>query len=197
MRKTIPLAVAVIIFAGLVGGGCSKREKSDQGTAHSGTLTIKGSDTMVHLVTGWAEAYMKAHPNAQVSVTGGGSGTGIAAMLNGTADLCMASRDVKAKERELAKGSGITFREIAVARDGIAVVVHPQNPVSELTMDQLRQIFNGTLQNWKQVGGPDSGIQVLSRTFIASRYALVIASRRSSSGTRPSLRPRRTPSSRK
>ncbi|MFQ5504472.1 MAG: phosphate ABC transporter substrate-binding protein, partial [Planctomycetota bacterium] len=132
--------------------------------------TIKGSDTMVHLVTGWAEAYMKAHPEAEISVTGGGSGTGIAAMINGTTGLCMASREVKSREEEQAKSRGIRFHEITVARDGIAVVVNPQNAVSELTLDQLRQVFNGTLQSWSQIGGVEQAIQILSRESNSGTY---------------------------
>jgi len=170
--------IIVVAFISLVLGGCNKPGESDERAPESGTptkvesdtLTIKGSDTMVHLVTYWAEAYMKVHPNAQISVTGGGSGTGIAAMLNGTTDLAMASRKVKPKETELAKDQGVSFNEIIVARDGIAVAVHPENPVSELTLDQLRQIFNGTLRNWSQVGGQDEEIQVLSRESNSGTY---------------------------
>lgn len=156
-------AAATLLLVATFAGGCTRADASDVGSADSGSLTIKGSDTMVHLVTAWAEAYMKAYPNTDISVTGGGSGTGIAAMTNGTTSLCMASRKVKEKERQLASARKITFNEVVVGRDGIAVVVHPKNPASELTMDQLRQIFNGTLNNWNQVGGPDQGIQALSR----------------------------------
>lgn len=163
------LAVALIVATGFA-IGCGREDTSSTGSADSGTLTIKGSDTMVHLVTAWVEAYMEAHPNTQISVTGGGSGTGIAAMINGTTGLCMASREVKSREREQARALGITFQEMTVARDGIAVVVHPQNPVNDLTMDQLRQIFNGTLRNWNQVGGPDQSIQVLSRESNSGTY---------------------------
>jgi phosphate transport system substrate-binding protein len=163
MQTKIKTTAAVLLLAAAFQGGCSRADASGPGTADEGSLTIKGSDTMVHLVTNWAEAYMKAHPNTQISVTGGGSGTGIAAMINGMTNLCMASRKVKDKERKQASASDITFNEVIVARDGIAVVVHPDNPVSELTMDQLRQIFNGTLKNWNQVGGPDQPLQVLSR----------------------------------
>jgi len=163
------LAVALLVVTGFA-TGCGREDTSSPGSADSGTLTIKGSDTMVHLVTAWVEDYMEAHPNTLISVTGGGSGTGIAAMINGTTGLCMASREVKSREQEQARAQGITFHEMTVARDGIAVVVHPQNPVSDLTMDQLRQIFNGTLRNWNQVGGPDQSIQVLSRESNSGTY---------------------------
>lgn len=170
MRRSATTLVVVLAVVGLVLAGCARNEEPNRGTPDSGSLTIKGSDTMVHLVTNWAETYMQAHPGAQISVTGGGSGTGIAAMLNGTTDLCMASRKVKAKEREQAKNQGIVFHEIVVARDGIAVIVNPENPARELSMDQLRQIFNGTLQHWSQVGGPAQPIQVLSRESNSGTY---------------------------
>ena len=169
MTKHLGVLSAALVSALLL-WGCGPGDNTSGQTADRGQLTIKGSDTMVHLVTAWAEAYMDAHPDAQISVTGGGSGTGIAAMLNRTTDLCMASRKVKEKEIKQAKAAGVTFHEVVVARDGIAVVVHPDNPVDELTMDQLRQIFNGTLNNWKQVGGPDQPIQVLSRESNSGTY---------------------------
>ncbi len=155
---------------GFMLGGCGREDNSSPGTTDSGNLTVKGSDTMVHLVTAWAEAYMEAHPDTQISVTGGGSGTGVAAMINGTTGLCMASREVKSKEKELATAQGISFHELTMARDGIAVVVHPENPVRELTTDQLRQMYNGTLNNWSQVGGPDQAIQALSRESNSGTY---------------------------
>lgn len=126
-------------------------------------ITVKGSDTMVHLASTWAEAYMKANPNAEVSVTGGGSGTGIAALLNGATDICAASRKIKGKELKLAEQKKITPVEVVVARDGIAVIVNPKNPVSELTIDQIGAIYTGAYTNWSQLGGPDKDIIVLSR----------------------------------
>jgi len=133
-------------------------------------MTIKGSDTMVHLVSNWAEAFMKLHPKMNISVTGGGSGTGIAAMLNGTTDMCMASRKVKPREVKLAKQKGINFEEFVVARDGISVVVNPKNPVNVLTVDQIGAIYTGEYTNWKQVGGPDKKIVVLSRESSSGTY---------------------------
>jgi len=124
---------------------------------------IKGSDTMVHLVSNWAEAFMKHNPDAEVAVTGGGSGTGIAALINGTADICAASRQMKEKEKQQAREKGIEPREIIVARDGIAVVVNPKNPVKELEMKQIAQVFTGEFTRWNQVGGRDEEIVVFSR----------------------------------
>lgn len=166
-------ALALICVVAIVLTSACTRSKSSKlgaGSGESALITIKGSDTMVHLVTAWAEAYMKANPKAQIGVTGGGSGTGIAAVINGTTNLCMASREVKDRERKLGAERGVSFTEIAVARDGIAVIVHGDNPVSELTLDQLRQVFNGTLNNWNQVGGPDQKIQALSRESNSGTY---------------------------
>ncbi len=133
-------------------------------------LTIKGSDTMVHLVSNWAEAFMKDNKDADISVTGGGSGTGIAALLNGTTDICAASRKIKDKEVKLAEKKGITPVETVVARDGIAVVLNPKNPVSVLTIEQIGKIYTGAYTNWKQVGGPDKSIIVLSRESSSGTY---------------------------
>lgn len=133
-------------------------------------VTIKGSDTMVHLVSTWAEDFMDSHEGTDISVTGGGSGTGIAAMLNGTTDICAASRQMKKQEIELAEQKKITPVRYVVARDGIAVVVNPKNPVSTLTIEQLGKIFTGAYTNWTQVGGPDKPIIVLSRESSSGTY---------------------------
>ncbi len=133
-------------------------------------LTVKGSDTMVHLVSTWAEVYMNENKDAEISVTGGGSGTGIAALINGTTDICAASRDIKQKEIDLAKKRGITPIETAVALDGIAVAVNPANPINELTLEQIGKIFSGAITNWNQVGGPDQPILVLSRESSSGTY---------------------------
>ena len=126
-------------------------------------VQIKGSDTMVNLGQAWAEKYMEINPQDFISVTGGGSGTGLSAIISGTCDIAMSSRNIKAKEIELAGKKGIKPFEIKVALDGLAVVVNPQNPVSKLTAAQLAGIFTGKIANWKQVGGSDSKIVILSR----------------------------------
>jgi len=128
-----------------------------------GMIQIKGSDTIVNLGGAWAEAYMKKHPEANIAVTGGGSGTGIAALINGTADVANSSRSIKAKEIAQAKDRGFTPVQHTVALDGIAVIVHPRNPVSKLTMAQLADIFTGRKTNWKDFGGPNKKIVLLSR----------------------------------
>ena len=131
---------------------------------------VKGSDTMVHLVSTWAEEFMKQNEQIQVSVTGGGSGTGIAALINGTADICASSRDMKQEEFEQARQRGVEPKEIAVARDGIAVVVNPSNQINELTLEQIEKIYTGQYTNWNQVGGPDANMVVLSRESSSGTY---------------------------
>ena len=131
--------------------------------AAGGSLQIKGSDTMANLGQAWAEAFMKKNPGAMVAVTGGGSGTGIAALINGTCHIAQASRSMKPQEIDQAKTKGIVPKEYTVARDGIAVVVNPKNPVSRLSFEELRGIFMGSITDWKQVGGKPGQIVVLSR----------------------------------
>jgi phosphate transport system substrate-binding protein len=125
---------------------------------------------MAHLAASWAEAFMEANPQSDVSFTGGGSGTGIAALLNGTTDICAASRAIEQKEKELAKQKGIEPVEFVVARDGIAIIVNPANPVTSLTLEQIRNIYTGAFKSWKEVGGPDEPIIVLSRESSSGTY---------------------------
>ena len=131
--------------------------------AAQSTIQIKGSDTMVNLGQAWAEAFNKLHPEVNVAVTGGGSGTGFAALINNTCDIAEASRQIEPKEIKQAQAKGIAPKEFKVGLDGIAVVVHPKNPVKNLTMDQLRAIFMGDIKNWKQLGGENKQLVILSR----------------------------------
>jgi len=135
------------------------------------TITVKGSDTMVILAQRWAEAYMAANPDATIQVTGGGSGTGISALINGTTDICNASRPMKAPEREKLKqrfnSLGI---EIKTAKDGLAIYVAEANPIQELTLDQLNKIYTGKITNWKELGGSDSKIVLYSRENNSGTY---------------------------
>jgi len=132
-------------------------------TAPATGIQNKGSDTMVNLALAWAEAYGRIRPELQVAVTGGGSGTGIAALINGTVDMANASRQIKDEEVSAAQANGIEPVEHVVAGDAIAVVVHPSNPVDGLTIAQLSDIFAGAITNWRQVGGEDRPIVLLSR----------------------------------
>ncbi|HSV43666.1 MAG TPA: phosphate ABC transporter substrate-binding protein [Candidatus Bathyarchaeia archaeon] len=127
------------------------------------SIQIKGSDTMVNLGQAWAEKYMEEKPGAFVAVTGGGSGTGFSSLISGTCDVAMSSRNIKEKEIGLAQKKGINPNEIEVALDGLAVVVNPINPIDKLTLDQLAAIFTGKIVNWKELGGRDEKIVLLSR----------------------------------
>lgn len=118
---------------------------------------------MVNLALAWAEAYQAAHREVRISVTGGGSGTGIAALINGTVDIANASRQIKPDEISAAQSNGIEPVEFVVARDAIAVLVHPENPVDHLTIAQLSDIYSGKIDNWSEVGGEDRPIVRLSR----------------------------------
>lgn len=135
------------------------------------TITIKGSDTMVILAQRWAEKYMAAHPDVSIQVTGGGSGTGISALINGTTDICNASRKMKAAERDKLKQRFSSLGvEIPSARDGLAVYLHESSPVAELTLDQVKAIYTGKLNNWKDVGGPDAKIVLYGRENNSGTY---------------------------
>ena len=131
--------------------------------ADKNSIQVKGSDTMVNLGQAWAERYMEENTGDFIAVTGGGSGTGIAALINSSCEIAECSRSMKKEEIALAENKGVKPVEHIVALDGIAVVVHPKNPVSKLTMEQLRGIFMGTIKNWKEVGGDDKQIVLLSR----------------------------------
>ena len=149
------------IFAGIVLGSILLAAPAFAKNGPS--IQIKGSDTMVNLVQAWAEEFMKKNPDVFIAVTGGGSGTGIASLINGTCDIASSSREIKAKEIELAGKKSIVPKEFKVALDGLAVVVNPKNPVTQLSLDQLADIFTGKIKNWKEVGGSDSKIVLLSR----------------------------------
>jgi phosphate transport system substrate-binding protein len=139
---------------------------SDTETASDSSASYienKGSDTIVNLALAWAERYQAEHPEVRISVTGGGSGTGIASLINKTVDIANASRQIKAEEVEEAKTNGVDPVEHIIARDAIAVIVNPNNPVSELSLKQISDIYSGKIKNWSEVGGEDRPIVRLSR----------------------------------
>ncbi len=139
--------------------------------AQAGTVTVKGSDTMVVLGQRWAEEYMKKNPKTVIQVTGGGSGTGISALINGTTDICEASRTMKdAEKKQIVEKSGAAPIETPVAKDGLSVYVHESNPLNELSMAQLKAIFTGKVTSWKEVGGPDAKIIPYSRENSSGTY---------------------------
>jgi phosphate transport system substrate-binding protein len=129
----------------------------------SAYIENKGSDTIVNLALAWAEQYQSEHPEIRISVTGGGSGTGIAALLNGTVGIANASRKISADELKQAQAKNISPVEHIIARDAIAVIVNPENPVSQLTLQQISDMYSGKIVNWKEVGGDDRPIVRLSR----------------------------------
>ena len=134
-------------------------------------ITVKGSDTMVILAQKWAELYMKKNPSTIIQVTGGGSGVGITALINGTTDICNSSRPMKQTEIEKLKARYNTLGvEIPCARDGITIFLNEANKVSELTLKQLSDIYLGKTKNWKEVGGADAGIRLYGRENSSGTY---------------------------
>ncbi len=126
-------------------------------------VLIKGSDTLLNLVQNLAEAYMAKHPGVSISVVGGGSGVGIAALIDGEIDIANASRKIKKKEILKAKAKGVNPVEFAIALDQLSVIVNEKNPVRKLTLAQIGAIFRGEIKNWKEVGGPDMKIVLYGR----------------------------------
>lgn len=142
--------------------------RADSGDDGEGVGTLraiqnKGSDTIVNLALAWAEAYGAIYPEISIAVTGGGSGTGIASLINGTVDLANASRTMKDKEIEDARANGIEPVQHTIAVDALAIILHLDNPVNELTIQQLSDIFTGKITNWREVGGNDASIILVSR----------------------------------
>lgn len=134
-------------------------------------ITVKGSDTMVILAQKWAEVYMKSHPEVSIQVTGGGSGTGISALINGSTDICNASRPLKQSEMDKLKERYSTYGiEVPCAKDGITIYLNETNKVNELTLKQLSDIFSGEVKNWKEVGGADAPIKLYGRENSSGTY---------------------------
>jgi phosphate transport system substrate-binding protein len=159
-RIFAPLLIALGFSFGSIGLGLAGK-----------AITMKGSDTMVILGQRWAEQYMQKTPGAVIQVTGGGSGTGIAALINGTTDICQASRPMKDSEKTKLKERYFTLGvEVPVAKDGLAVYLHESNPVEKLSIEQLKAIYTGQVTNWKQVGGPDAKIILYGRENNSGTY---------------------------
>lgn len=160
----LPLAhiILVLLISSLCSTGCNQTLLSSDETT---TLSIqnKGSDTIVNLALAWAERYHEFNPDMHIAVTGGGSGTGIAALINGTVDIANASRQIKPEELEAARANGIEPVEFIIARDAIAIIAHLDNPIDHLTLQQLSDIFSGKITNWRDVGGENRPIVLLSR----------------------------------
>jgi phosphate transport system substrate-binding protein len=156
----------LLILGILILSACGNHNASSQtGTSDNNVAYIenKGSDTIVNLALAWAEAYQKINPNISISVTGGGSGTGISALINGTTDIANASRKIKAEEIATIEDTGVEPIEYVIARDAIAVIVHIDNPINNLTLQQISDIYSGKINNWNEIGGVDRPIVRLSR----------------------------------
>jgi len=148
------LLVSVILFS------CSRPQQNAGGRA---SIQIKGSDTIINLVQVWAEKFVEDKPDVNIGVTGGGSGTGFAALINNTCEIAISSREIEEKEKILAQSKGVEPVEFKVGLDGLAILVNKDNPVDKLTISQLRDIFMAKITNWKEVGGNDMKIVILSR----------------------------------
>lgn len=169
LLKWYHCCVILLLMMSLILSGCQRSASADISGGSNGidemqrAIQNKGSDTLVNLALAWAEAYREVAPEISIAVTGGGSGTGIAALINGTVDIANASRQMKEDEIAAAESNGIQPIEFTVAIDALAVVVHPDNPVSQLTIPQLADIYTGRITNWQDVGGIDAPIVLLSR----------------------------------
>ncbi|MDQ1274500.1 MAG: phosphate transport system substrate-binding protein [Euryarchaeota archaeon] len=185
--KTYTVLTLLVLGLVFLGIGCTGNENSEDSSqveetssdatpetetsaAESQSITLKGSDTVLPLAQAEAEEFMIENSDKSVTVTGGGSGVGITALIDGEVDIATASREIKAEEIEAAQANGINPVETTIAYDGISVVVNPENPVTELTFDQLRGIYNGSISNWKDIGGDDLEIVVISRDSSSGTY---------------------------
>ena len=155
--------LAIILIVCILLSACGTSSEGTSGAAASAYINNIGSDTIVNLALAWAERYQQEHPEVRISVSGGGSGTGIAALINGTLDIANASRQIKPEEVKAAEVNGIEPQEHVIARDAIAVIVHPDNPVNQLTLEQISRIYRGEINNWQELGGEDRPIIRVSR----------------------------------
>jgi len=157
-KKIIPIMLIMVLMSTATGFSQAK-------------ITVKGSDTMVILAQKWAELYMKQNPATSVQVTGGGSGVGITALINGTTDICNSSRPMKQSEIEKLKARYNTLGvQIPCAKDGITIFLNEANKVEELTLKQLSDIYQGKIRNWKELGGNDAEIRMYGRENSSGTY---------------------------
>ncbi|MBL7775190.1 MAG: phosphate ABC transporter substrate-binding protein [Saprospiraceae bacterium] len=160
-----------LLTLSLLAAACNNQPAADNQSAAAKTaISVKGSDTVLPLSQKTAETYMAANPGVAITVVGGGSGTGITALLDGTTEICMSSRDLKAGEKLKFKEKQMDVREVIVGYDALSVIVHPSNPVQQLTREQLEQIFTGAITNWKDVGGKNAPIVAYCRESSSGTY---------------------------
>lgn len=153
----------VLLLATACGSAAASTAQASSESSTGRAIQNKGSDTLVNLALAWAEKYRTIHPDIAIAVTGGGTGTGIAALINNTVDIANASRHMKDEEIAEAEANGIKPVEFTVAIDALAIIVNLDNPVNQLTIDQLADIYTGRITNWQEVGGKDEPIVLLSR----------------------------------
>jgi phosphate transport system substrate-binding protein len=161
--RVLTATILFLMLSSCQAGSAKGETGSNSSGSSSEYIQNKGSDTIVNLALAWAERYQQEHAEMRISVTGGGSGTGIASLINGTVDIANASRQIKKEEIDEARKQGIDPVEHVIARDAIAVIVNPHNPVKELTLEQVSDIFRGVVNNWSEMGGEDRPIVRLSR----------------------------------
>jgi len=164
MSRNIGYHIILLLFLLILPStGCTQEAPEPSGSEISGAFKITGSNTVTPLTALWAEEFMNMNPRANIAVSGPGSGVGIASLINGTTDIAQASRKMKPKEYDQAENQGVHPYEIQVATDALSVVVHPSNPVSELTIAQLSAIYTNEITSWKELGGNDSPIVAIAR----------------------------------
>lgn len=167
-KKVLVLTAGVLVILGMILSGCAPKKVEQV------SITMNGSTTVFPIAQRWAELYMDMHPNVNISVEGTGSGNGIAALIDGTTDIANSSREIKSSEIEKAKEKGVNPTEIQIALDGLAIVVHPEVDVSNLTKEQVKQIFFGEIKNWKELGGQDLPIVVVTRDTSSGTYGAFV-----------------------
>jgi phosphate transport system substrate-binding protein len=173
MKATYVFFLALLVFlAGCSGndGATGNAVVDAKAAGATGSIEITGSDTMLQLVSSLAEAFKGDHPAVRISVTGGGSGTGIASLINGDIDIADSSRKIKAEELKNAQERGAQAIEVPIARDTLSVIVHPSNPVKQLTLAQVSGIYKGEITNWQEVGGTDTPITLYGRQSTSGTY---------------------------
>jgi len=182
VSKRVALSlVAVAALSAFALAGCGTKSSDTSGTtgkpaaeALTGSVSVSGSDTMVNLAQAWAEEFGKTNPGVMVSVKGGGSGNGIAALLNKTVDFADASRDIKPEEIEQGKAAGVDAVTTVVAKDGVVIIVNTANKVTDISKDDLGKVYRGEIMNWKDLGGADAPIVLLSRDSSSGTYGFMV-----------------------
>jgi phosphate transport system substrate-binding protein len=154
----------------LAAGGVLLAQNAAGAQRGGGRLVIKGSDTMLPISQPWVQSYSQKNPNADINLTGGGSSTGLVALINGTCDIANSSRRIRPREIAQAKARNILIKEFPVCRDGLSIVVHPRNPIQSISVEDVRRIYLGQVNNWSQVGGPNIKITASGRDPSSGTY---------------------------